>query len=142
MSGARGRRRAMMVAALAGGTAAVGGVVAARRALTPPDERGARGRERQGDFTEREHTPEPFRQRYRQALDDERMRAGLLRFQRQWRNARDTAFANYGAGEGMGETYGRGPAAVGVAEGTGAEAREAGEAVARQGRGFEELRRE
>src|SRR5947207_11976555 len=110
--GVNGRRRIsgwMALTALAGGSAAVGGAVAARRALTPPDERGARGRERQGDFAEREHTPEPFRQRYRQALEDNRMRAGLLRFQRQWRNARDTAFANY-SGEGMGETYGRGPA--------------------------------
>ncbi|MDP9374487.1 MAG: LUD domain-containing protein, partial [Chloroflexota bacterium] len=115
----------------------------ARRALTPPDERARfKHHERQGDFPERTHTPEPFRARYRQALSNDRMRAGVLRFQQGWRNARDTAFADYAGGGEMGETYGQGPAPVGVDVNTGAGAQAAGAALARQGRSFEALRDE
>ncbi|CAA9587819.1 MAG: Predicted L-lactate dehydrogenase, Iron-sulfur cluster-binding subunit YkgF, partial [uncultured Thermomicrobiales bacterium] len=151
-NGADGRRRRLgwagraLVAAAGGaaGAAALGGVRAARRALAPPDERGGvtNRHERVGDFPERTHTPEPFRERYRLALGNERMRAGVLRFQRNWRNARDTSFADLADSEEMGEVYGRGPAPVGVDVNTGAEAAAAGAEFARRGRSFEELRDE
>src|SRR5919199_876190 len=134
--------------AAATGVAVARGYLAARRALTPPDEREVLRQERQGDYPERSHTPEPFAQRYRQALANERMRAGLLRFQRHWRNSRDAAFAKYAEDGEMGETYGRGPAVVGVAEASGRETVAAGEAIGpgvgpgANGRAFEALRDE
>src|SRR5258708_5968172 len=90
--------------ALGAGLAATYGVVRARRALTPPDER-KKPRNAVADH----HAPEPFAQRYRHALENPRMRAGLLRFQRTWRNGRDTSFAAYADSEDAGEVYGRGP---------------------------------
>ena len=140
----RWRRWGVALGAAATGVAVARGYLAARRALIPPDERDPLHRERQGDYPERTHTPEPFARRYRQAIADDRMRAGLIRFQRHWRNARDTAFARYAEqhheGE-MGETYDQPLAAVGVAEGTGPEAAAAGAALP-SGRTFEELRDE
>ena len=120
---------------LLAGAVATGGAWAARRALTPPDER-AGARHAMG------HWPEPFRQRYAHALANDRMRAGLLRFQRHWRNARDTSFAAFADSEEAGEVYGRGPAPIGVWEGTAAEAATAGATLARQGRDFESMRTE
>ncbi len=128
-----GRGRGWVALAAVAGGALAG--MRARRALTPPDER-----ERPVAHAGQNHLPEPFAARYRQALADERMRAGLLRFQRLWRNNRDTSFAEYADSEEMGQIYGRGPAPTGVAEGTGAAAAIAGEELARAGRTFEELR--
>ena len=68
------------------------------------------------------------------------MRAGLLRFQRNWRNGRDTSFAEYADSEEAGETYGEGPAPTGTFESTGAEEQAAGAALERSGHTFEELR--
>ncbi len=89
------------VAALAVASgAAIGGVQAARRALTPPDQRGADAAE----AAER-HEPEPFAVRYRKSLADDRMRAGLLRYQRNWRSGRDAAFRQYLAAEDGGKSF-------------------------------------
>lgn len=41
------------------------------------------------------HLPQPFAERYRRALRDDRMRAGLLRYQRNWRAGRDAAYQQY-----------------------------------------------
>src|SRR5215211_4828368 len=86
-------RLAMLVAA---GGAAVGGAVAARRALVPPDERDGRP---DGNG----HWPEPFAERYRAAFENERLRAGVLRFQRNWRGGRDGALGQYAADETLDE---------------------------------------
>ncbi len=80
--------------------AAVGGARAARRALTPPDGRTRVAKEDAGG-----HLPQPFAERYQRALNDDRMRAGLLRFQRNWRVGRDTAFAQYREAEDGGKTF-------------------------------------
>src|SRR5262245_2038108 len=90
MSGGEGRgfgwgRLAAMIAA---GGAVVGGAVAARRALVPPDERDGRP-DGHG------HWPEPFAERYREALENERLRGGVLRFQRNWRGGRDGSLGQY-----------------------------------------------
>ena len=80
-----------LAALAAAGGAAVGGVRAARRALMPPDQRphGGAAEDHAG------HAPEPFAERYRDGLGDDRMRAGLLRFQRIWRASRDSTFADF-----------------------------------------------
>jgi iron-sulfur cluster protein len=41
------------------------------------------------------HTPAPFKERYRKALQDLQQRRNLLNFQRNWRESRDGAFADY-----------------------------------------------
>ncbi len=125
--------------ALGAGVAATYGVLWARRALTPPDERAtSRGKPR-GAAADH-HAPAPFAQRYREALGNERMRVGLLKFQRNWRNGRDTSFAEYADSEGAGETYGEGPAPVRTVEGTAADTQAAGAEMERSGHTFEELR--
>jgi len=73
-------------------------------------------------------------------MTNDRMRAGLLRFQRTWRNGRDTSFAAYADSEGEGEVFGRGPKPVGTFESTGAEEAAAGEELEHSGRTFEEMR--
>jgi len=128
---ARGGQRLGWLAAIAGAAAVYGGM-RAKRAVTPPDER-------KGQH-DRTHAPAPFRQRYHEALNNDRMRAGLLRFQRNWRNSRDTSFADYADSEEMGEVYGRGPASIGTMEGTGGETHDAGIALTENGRSFEEMR--
>src|SRR3954452_435269 len=99
--GADGRRGfgwgRLAALAVAGG-AAIGGVRAARRVLTPPDERTHVAKE-----DDHGHLPQPFAERYQHALNDERMRAGLLRFQRNWRAGRDASFAQYA--EDGGKTF-------------------------------------
>src|SRR6185437_11935948 len=99
-----GSRRHLGWLALGVGLAATVGVARVKRALTPPDER-ATPRGAVADH----HAPEPFAERYRSAMTNDRMRAGLLRFQRNWRNGRDTSFAEYADSEEAGETYGAGP---------------------------------
>lgn len=131
----RGSRKQRGWLALGVGLAATYGAMRFKRALTPPDERGKpRGAHVNG------HAPEPFAERYRAAVTNDRMRAGLLRFQRNWRNGRDTSFAEYGDSEDAGEIYGRGPAPVGAFESTGAETVAAGAAMEQSGATFEELR--
>ncbi len=78
-------RLAMLLAA---GGSAVGGVVAARRSLRPPDERN-------GASEQHGHWPEPFAERYHAIFANERLRAGVLRFQRNWRGGRDGTLAQY-----------------------------------------------
>ncbi|MGI8854760.1 MAG: LUD domain-containing protein [Thermomicrobiales bacterium] len=131
----RGARRHRGWLALGVGLAATVGVARIRRVLTPPDER-AKPRGAVADH----HAPEPFAERYRAAMTNDRMRAGLLRFQRNWRNGRDTSFAEYADSEDAGETYGEGPAPTGTFESTGAEEQAAGAALERSGHTFEELR--
>ncbi len=131
----RGPRRHLGWLALGAGLAATYGVVRAKRSLTPPDERS-----KPGEAGTDHHTPDPFGQRYRHALENDRMRAGLLRFQRNWRNGRDTSFAEYADSEDAGETYGEGPIPVGTMESTGAETEAAGAELAQSGHTFEELR--
>ena len=87
-------RLAMLVAA---GGAAVGSAVAARRALVPPDERAGTATGRGG------HWPEPFMDRYRTAMENERLRGGVLRFQRNWRNGRDGTLSQYATDETLDE---------------------------------------
>ncbi len=96
----QGRGWGRLAALAVAGGAAVGGVRAARRALTPPD-----GRTRVAKEDADGHLPQPFAERYRRALNDERMRAGLLRFQRNWRVGRDAAFAQYRQAEDGGATF-------------------------------------
>ena len=132
-----GSRRHLGWVALGIGIAATVGATRARKAFRAPDER-----EKPRGGTAGQHAPEPFALRYRHALENDRMRAGLLRFQRNWRNSRDTSFAAYADSEGAGETYGEGPAPVGTAESTGAETQAAGVALQRGGHSFEELRGE
>ncbi|HEY8600067.1 MAG TPA: LUD domain-containing protein [Thermomicrobiales bacterium] len=91
-----GRWAALAVA----GSAAVGGVRAARRVLTPPDQRTRVAKEDAGG-----HLPQPFAERYQRALNDDRMRAGLLRFQRNWRAGRDATFEQYRDAEDGGKTF-------------------------------------
>ncbi len=91
-----GRLAALAVA----GGAAIGGVRAARRTLTPPDRRTRVAKEDASG-----HLPQPFAERYRRALNDERMRAGLLRFQRNWRAGRDAAFTQFVEADDGGKTF-------------------------------------
>src|SRR5881227_2572726 len=121
VSEGRGSRRHRGWLALGAGMAIAFGVARAKRALTPPDER-TKSHGAAADH----HAPEPFAQRYRRALENDRMRAGLLRFQRTWRNSRDASFAEYADSEGAGEVYGEGPKPTGTFESTGAETQAAG----------------
>ncbi|MDQ6833851.1 MAG: hypothetical protein M3008_10660, partial [Chloroflexota bacterium] len=121
--------------ALGAGLAATLGVARAKRSLTPPDERP----KPRGAIADH-HAPAPFAERYREALANDRMRAGLLRFQRNWRNGRDTSFADYADSEEAGETYGKGPSPTGTFESTAQEEAAAGVALAQSGHTFEELR--
>ncbi|MDQ6906776.1 MAG: LUD domain-containing protein, partial [Chloroflexota bacterium] len=133
----QGGRRRLGWLALGAGLAATLGVARAKQALTPPDERRKpRGAVADPDY----HAPAPFAERYREALANDRMRAGLLRFQRNWRNGRDTSFAEYADSEEMGETYGAGPAPAGMFESTGGEEADAGVELEQSGHTFEELR--
>jgi L-lactate dehydrogenase complex protein LldF len=134
-----GSRRRLGWLALGVGLAATVGVARARRALTPPDERVTSRGKPQGAVAD-DHAPEPFAERYRSALTNDRMRAGLLRFQRNWRNGRDTSFAEYADSEEAGETYGAGPTPTDTFESTGAEEQAAGAALEHSGHSFEELR--
>ncbi len=78
-----------LAALVAAGGAAVGGAaVAARRSLTPPDERPG-APDRGG------HWPEPFTERYNTVFANQRLRAGLLRYQRNWRGGRDGVLTQY-----------------------------------------------
>jgi iron-sulfur cluster protein len=83
-----------LAALIAAGGAVVGGAVAARRSLAPPDEREERPHG---------HWPEPFAERYREALANERLRGGVLRFQRNWRGGRDGALGQYATDETLDE---------------------------------------
>jgi len=121
--------------ALGAGLAATLSVARVKRSLTPPDERHTpRG------VVADHHAPAPFAERYRAALANDRMRTGLLRFQRTWRNGRDTSFADYADSEEAGETYGAGPSPTGTFESTAREEAAAGVALEQSGHTFEELR--
>ena len=80
-------RLGQAAAAVLAGGAVFGGVRAARRAFDG------------GTHVAREdaggHLPQPFAERYRHALNDDRMRAGLLRYQRNWRAGRDATYRQY-----------------------------------------------
>ena len=101
--GWRGRAAAGLRVGTAGraggrGRGGVRRVRAARRVLMPPDQRTHVAKE-----DDHGHLPQPFGERYQRALNDERMRAGLLRFQRNWRAGRDASFAQYA--EDGGKTF-------------------------------------
>ncbi|MGN6813038.1 MAG: LUD domain-containing protein [Thermomicrobiales bacterium] len=89
--GRRGIGWGKVALAVAVGGAAFGSTRAARRALLPPDQRDQDG----NPLAHEGEAPEPFAERYEQALGDDRQRAGLLRFQRHWRVQRDASFARY-----------------------------------------------
>ncbi|HEU5327798.1 MAG TPA: LUD domain-containing protein, partial [Thermomicrobiales bacterium] len=89
--GRRGFGWGKVALAVAVGGAAFGSTRAARRALLPPDQRDQDG----NPLAHEGEAPEPFAERYEQALGDDRQRAGLLRFQRHWRVQRDASFARY-----------------------------------------------